>query len=338
MMFRSLMIVTAAGLLSVSCVAQQFGRPSNQRGVHIALPDQAAVKYAHVRLGDIANITTSDAALKRRVSELEVAEFGQGQQVALVKLARISILLRLNGVPAGSLTIDGPKAVQVEFAPPASLTDVDVENAATQTFLELIGGEAKDLRVRLNGPFMVSLGADVRDRRGLRVEVLPPGEPRLGRLSTAVRLWDGSRIVASRPATFEVQKRQKVAVVLTSLRRDDTVTARNVRLENRFVSKFQDQPSEEDILGKSTRRDLRPGQLLSLSDLKTPPRQTSVIAVRARETIEVEAVSGVLRVRLQAATALQTGRVGDIIQFKNPDSGHTRAGRIVGPGRVQIKL
>lgn len=338
MIARSLLIITAAGLLSVSCVAQQFGRPLNQRGVHIALPDQASVKYAQVRLGDIANITTSDAALKRRVSELEVAEFGQGQTRALVKQSRISILLRLTGLPVSQLQIEGPRVVQVEFAPPASLTDLDVEAAAKQTFLEQHGGQPDDLRVRLTSPFMASLGAAIRERRGLRIEVLPLREPRLGSVQGTVRLWDGSQLITGRSVGFEVQKRQQVAVVLTSMRRDDTVTSRNVRLEKRFVSKFQDQPSTEDILGKTTRRDLRPGQLLSLSDLKTQTRQASVIAVRARETIEVEAVSGALRVRLQAATALQTGRVGDIIQFKNPDSGHTRAGRIVGPGRVQIKL
>lgn len=331
---RVVLILALAELLSVSCVAQQ----TSARVAHVALAERASVRFQQIQLGDIANITASNAALKRRLAELEIGDVPSDVFGVTLKKSKISILIRLNGIPREQFELDGPDSIRVEYNPPAALTDADVEQAAEATFLEVLGGKPEDLRVRLSGPFLASVARGIRDRKGLRVEVMAPLRGRLGKISTTIRLWDGKQLAASRPASFEVQKRQHVAVVLTSLRRDETINQRNVRLEKRFVAEFRDQPQEEDFLGKVARRDLQPGQVLSLADLKSAPRQSAVIAVRARETIEVEAVSGALRVRLQAATAMQSGRVGDVIQFKNPDSGHTRAGKIIGPGRVQVKL
>lgn len=346
MFHRTLLVTLLLGGLSVVGHAQSSSRavrrsaaaPAVPGGVRVVLPDQVAVRYEQVRLGDVATIQADDGGWKRRLSELEIAEVRPGQTRVAVRKSRISILIRLAGLPAERLIVNGPDVVQVEFDPPVALTDADVEQQARDTFPEVMGGTSQDLRVQLTAPFLATLPEGIRERKGLRVEVAPPRAGRLGRISTTVRLWDGGEMVASRSVPFDVRKRQKVAVVLSSLRRDEPVTARHVRIENRFVEKLHDEPTEADLLGKSARRDLQPGQVLSLADLKAPQRQTTLIAVRARETIEVEAVSGALRVRLQAATALQTGRVGDVIQFKNPDSGHTRAGRIVGPGRVQVKL
>lgn len=304
----------------------------------IVVPAQAAVGQLKFSLGQVADISCRDLQLKRRISAIDVGEFSDSESVKKISLSFIAIRLQLSGIPSSAFQIDGAKDCQVEYQLPSALTDFEVEAAGGQAFRDALGGEAKDVRVRLTGPFMSALPKGIKDKPGLRAEVMPPIKGRLGMVSTLVRLWDGNDMVMARQTKFEVLQRQNVAVTLASVRRDQPISQRNVRLESRFVSKPVDQPTQEDLVGKIARRDLKPGQTLSLTDLKKPVSRSNTTAVKSRDTIEVEAVAGRLKVRLRAATALQSGAIGDLIQFRNLESGRVRTGRIVGNGKVQVQL
>lgn len=304
----------------------------------IIIPSQAAVGEMKFSLGSVAQITCPDLQMQRRISAIDIGAFRPDESVKTLSQSFITIRLQLSGIPRDAFEIDGAPNCQVEYQLPSVLTDFEVEAAGGQAFRDALGGEAKDVRVRLTGPFMSSLPTGIKEKPGLRAEVMPPIRGRLGMVTTLVRLWHGDDMVMSRQTQFEVLQRQKVAITLASVRRDQPISERNVRLESRFVSKPVDQPTQEDLFGKIARRDLKPGQTLSLTDLKAPMSRINATAVKSRDSIEVEAVAGRLRVRLRAATALQSGAIGDMIQFRNVGSGRVRTGRITGNGKVQVQL
>ena len=304
----------------------------------IVLPSQVAVSNYKVSLGAVADITCDNAILRRKLSDIDIAEINTVKTATVVKQSFIRIRLQLAGIEQSRFVLDGADKCQIEYTPPKQLTDADVEAAGLIAFHESLGGSLRDIRVRLTAPFIASLPTGIRERPGLRVVALPPIRGNLGEVSTTMQLWDGKTLVLSKSTRFEVLQRQTVAITLASFSRDQPIELGNLKLEDRFLSKAQDQPVEKDLRGKIARRDIAPGQVLSLNDLKTATSTKQRIVVKARDTVRVEAIAGQLRVRLKSAVAMDSGSIGDTIRFRNPESGKINTGRIVGHGLLQIQL
>lgn len=312
------------------CCAQDVAR--------IAIPSQAAVGEARIALGEVAQISCSNPLTTRMLAAIDIGEFLPDETSKKISLSFIAIRVQLAGFGRTEFEIDGARTCQVEYRMPSALTDSDVEAAGVKAFSEVLGCDAKDVRVRLTRPFMGALPKGIREKRGLRAEVMPPIRGGLGMTTTLVRLWHNNDIVMTRNTPFKILQKQNVAMILASLRKDQPIDPRHVRIESRFVSAPVDQASKEDFIGKVATRDLKPGQTLFLTDMKSPAEKGLGPAVKTRDSVEVEAVAGRLLVRLPTATALGSGDIGDKIQFRNLESGRVRTGRIVANGRLRIEL
>ena len=335
MLFRYIMLF---GILANPLCVSAWGQISHRGFARIVVHEQVAVTNMKVTLGDIADIVCNDAALKKQLQSVDIADIMPGEHFASISTSFIEIRLRLAGVHSNQFNVTGGDVCQMELVQPQLLTDRDVEDAAMKTFQQALGTPSEDLRVRLTAPFVNSLPTGIKQRSGLRVEVAMPLRERLGQVSTMVRLWKDDELVATRSTRFDVLKRQTVAVTLVSLRKEQPISENNIRLETRFVDTVVDEPTPEDLFARVSNKNMRPGELVSPNDLKTTAAITRPIVVNSRDTVEVVAIKGRLRVKLRTAQALQSGRVGDIIQFKNVDSASIRSGRIVGPGSIEIKI
>ena len=336
MMFCLVTIFTL--LLSVHPFASAVVASSRESYARIVVPEQVSVTDATVTLGNVADIITRDPLLRSRLSAVDIAVLKPGQTLATVSPSYIEIRLRLAGFSQEQFDVAGGGDCYLELVEPHVLSDREVEDVAMLAFQQALSVPANDLRVRLTAPFVASLPSAARSSPGLRVEVAMPAGGRIGQVSTMVRLWKGDELVAVRPTRFDVLKRQTVAVTLVSLQREQRVSDNNIRLESRFVETLIDAPVPEDLENRVSRRDIKAGELISLSDLKSSPTQVRPIVVNARDNIEVVAVKGRLRVRLRTAQALQSGRVGDMVQFRNLDSSTIRSGRIVAAGQIEIRI
>lgn len=303
----------------------------------VIVPEQVAVTAKSVRLGDVAEIICNDVNLKSGLAAVDIAEVSAGQLVS-VSPSFIAIRLRLAGFRSDQFEVTGGGDCQLELVEPQLLTDREVEEIAMKTFQQALGVPIEDLRVRLTTPFMAGLPTGIRNQENLRVEVAVPVRDRLGQVSTMVRLWKEDELVATRATRFDVLKRQIVAVALVSLQREQPVGSSNIRLESRFVDKAVDEPSPTDLIARVPKRDLRAGELVSLGDLKAVVGEARPVVVNARDTVEVVAIRGRLRVKLRTAQALQSGKIGDMIQFRNLDSSVVRSGRVVGAGQIEIRI
>jgi flagella basal body P-ring formation protein FlgA len=88
-------------------------------------------------------------------------------------------------------------------------------------------------------------------------------------------------------------------------------------------------------------RPLRAQQRITPADIRrltpgSPP--LAAVAVRARDNVTVIARRGSLQVTLSGAEALQSGRVGDVIQVRNTASGKTIFARIQSPGVLEASF
>lgn len=325
-------------LLVLLGVCSSVAEAQLDQRAQIVLPSQVAVTRYDVQLGDVADIRCSNSILRQKLEQINIAQIPTGKSSTQIRPSFLKIRLQLAGIDPSRFVIDGAKACGVEYTEPPLLTDAAVEQAGAIAFQEMLGGSIKDIRVRLNAPFVSGLPAGTRERRGLRAIVLPPARSKLGVVSASVQLWDGKSLLMNRLTRFEVMQRQTVAITLASFSRDQPIDLNNLKLEERFVSESKDQPIEKDLRGKIARRDIGPGQVLSLKDLKVASSSTRQrIVVKARDIVQVVAKAGRLRVRLPAAVAMQSGSVGDTIQFRNPASGMIKSGVITGPGKIEVQ-
>jgi flagella basal body P-ring formation protein FlgA len=306
--------------------------------VRIELRPEGSVDSEVIRLNDIARISGCSAVLKTELEQLDISQLTKDTDSVNIRHSLVAIRLQLAGWSTQEFMIFGSAVVNVKRREPQAITDASVEAAALKTMQLTLNVGADQLRVQLNSPFMSSLTKRMQQDDSLRVEVLPPVNSRIGAASLTVRFWRGDQLIYARTGKFEILRRQQVAVTRTSLPRNHILTERDFQIENRFMAIAADQLDEKQVLGRQVRGTLKAGDMISLRDLQPAaiPQQQELI--RARDNVQITAVSGRLKVHLTSAQALQNGRLGQTIRVKNLKSNEIVTGRVTAPGQVEIRL
>lgn len=89
-------------------------------------------------------------------------------------------------------------------------------------------------------------------------------------------------------------------------------------------------PSIDTVIGAAAVRALHAGEVVTGRNVRVPPAVRSGEAVTVRVVVEGVEATG-------AATALQTGEIGDVIRMVNPESRRQLRGRVVGRAQVEVK-
>jgi flagella basal body P-ring formation protein FlgA len=120
-----------------------------------------------------------------------------------------------------------------------------------------------------------------------------------------------------------------VAVAATTIEANAPLTAEQVSVERRDVSSIGDPISApEEAVGQSSRRMLRPGDILRASQLAAPilvKRGDQVLMVARRDGIEVSTTG----------EALDAGARGATVRVRNAASGQVLRMRVTGAGTVE---
>ena len=174
---------------------------------------------------------------------------------------------------------------------------------------------------------------------GLRVDVIPPADVKLGQTSLTVTLWDAERQLKSQRVQFQVLRRHRVAVARTSIQRDSALTPAAFHFENRFLAKRVDELSEDELLGMTPRNQLNRDDIIELKLLRKTAPRTLTPVIRKRDRVQATYSRGGLFLQLQNAEALEDGRIGDVIPLRNPgENGREFSALVLGPGRVEIRM
>lgn len=313
--------------------------------VVVRLRPEAQSRSATIRLGDVADVSAADPALQRQLREVDLIDVTAPEGVQRLGRRFIDLRLQLAGFSAEDYELTGPAEVVLtlgaEAAAPSQLprpTDASLEELARAEFSRTLHVPESDLRVTLSAPVMESLLGGVPPTADLRVDVAPRGQPGLGQSAMLVRVFAGERLLASRTAQFDVARQTPVLVAAVTLARGEVLTPEKLREERRFLLHPADSLTIEQVVGQQLTAGLAAGEIVQTRHVMRPVAGTDPPVIQARDPVRVTARRAGLIVVLRNAEALQSGRPGQLIRVRNPDTNQVIVGRVVAAGEVEVSF
>ena len=200
-------------------------------------------------------------------------------------------------------------------AEPACPGDAAIEAAVLETL-----GVSAGVRVQ-------TASCSVPDGAAVDAAVAAPGA-RLGRPVRFRLLYQGRQVgyaIATADGTVRHVRTTRALSAATVLAETD-VEAVEGRLQGQLIQRL---PAIADVVGLSLARPLGAGEPVTSLAVKVPP------AVRSGDRVVIRSAFGGVEARA-TGTALQTGRIGDVIRLVNADTRRPLRGRIVGNGEVEV--
>lgn len=335
-------VAVATGMLPGPARRTAWAEPAET--VVVSLRPEATVIGAVVRLGDIADVSTASRAESERLKAIDVTSIEIAGENQLVSARLVRIRLLLEGIQGTDLSFAGARFTSVTRKGTAAVAPVATETSdgvPLEPIKLLIVSEladrwlvdAADVDVQFfanQGPLGLGISA------GAIPEIELPDRLEPGRVTVRVRWSSDGRIQRTDQLTVEARLRQKIVLAAASIPRGEAITPAHLTETTRMLNSRVKSVSVQQVAGLRTRRDLSPGDIVTERDLSA--QQAAEAVVRARDLVKVTAKKGKLRVELQAAEALQAGRIGETIRLRNPKSNQMLLGTVTGPGEVEIVL
>lgn len=304
----------------------------------IQLKERVEVVGPDVRLGDVAVIADGDSSRTNALSLLDLTRIQPHQQAFVLDRSLIFVRILLAGYDSESFHLTGPDRVVVDVMPEPKLTDLGIEQAAHRALVLEFNVPPEDLKVRLLSPFIGPWLSERPETEQLKIEIIPPLTLSLGKTALTVRLFDAERLIAARPAQFEVTKRQKVVLAAASLDRRAKLEEKHLREVVRFVDRERDRLTMEQLIGRQLQYRIQSGEILSLRHLEGNRQKETPTLVKARDNVRMVVRQGGLTVIVPGAEALQAGGEGDLIRVRNTQSNRIVTGRVVARGEVEVSI
>ncbi len=323
-------VVSLAFFIAVSAVA--VAAASAPR-VAVILRAESTVRGQEIRLGDIAEIETRDAALLTRLRGIEVARAPLPGLTRTIDLPYLKARLRLQQIDPSSFLWDVPASVSVTTAS------------------QRVGGE--DLLARIRQHILAAAPAAGRgypaDRDHLSIQpgaVLPdltlpagalelkvrsrsPGEL-TGSVSMVVEAWVDGALIRSVSVPVRVSALFDVLVAARPIARHALLGAPDVRVERREVLAGQASLRELGaVLGRRAVRAIPAGEPILATLVELPP------LVRRGDIVLLTAEGRGLRAVAQGE-AREEGKAGQVIRVRNLTSGREVYGQVEAEGTVRV--
>lgn len=180
--------------------------------------------------------------------------------------------------------------------------------------------------IALPARFLVPAG-DVRHQ-------IVPSEPGLigsRRLTVITRVDD--QIVKNQSLRVELVAHGMVATTTCDLKRGETLSSENLRLEAQDISQLRSAPffALDRLLGKNLKRNLRAGETVQENQVEFPP----LIERGSRVTIQARGRGLILTA---FGEARQDGELGDYIRVRNNNSQREVSARVLDAGLVSVEF
>ena len=329
-------VFVAVMMLSLTTVSGQAGE--GQSGpVRIDVHRASRAQTVIVRISAVADVSGGDDRDRERIARLDIAEFEPGEESVEFTHRRIVARLALAGYFTGDYELTGAETIRVTLAESMSPEESIIERIR-RAVSGRFGVSEDDLRIRLRAPLSDRQVEMLAANTASPPEVDLPQVVRLGTTSVGVRFPQPSGRHVSWSLGVDIQLRQEVIVATRPLSSGTIVTASDVSLEERYVSEPVERLTIDDVVGRRTRSDLYPGEVLSQRRLITTRPKRVEPLVRPRDNVRLVARSGSVQVTLAAAEVLQTGAEGDLVRVRNSDSGRVVVGRVITSELIEIPL
>ena len=356
--------LTIVGRTTASTGAERSTNRSTQQVV-IRLKPAANISGRTVQVGDIASIDGGTAGLARRIALLDLEDAPRAGQIVSSSDRQVAFRLQRAGIQRRTFTVQGVKAVvtsrvvtarrdplpvdraavHLAAAKIQSLAKSSVKDAVLAVAEEYVRGrlpwDKESVSIELARAYGPTLEQITTPAHQLNLKpVLQSSWPPVGRVHVGVSIFHESKRIAEVPVTMVVRHFEEVVVAKRQIERGGVVTAEDLYLDRREVSRLNSYyTSIDDVIGKRTGQTIRTLLVIQPSHLTGQNAdQPSEIVVRQRDMVTMIARPGGDLYVTAAGQALQNGKVGEMIRVRNVDSNTIILGRVIDRHHVEIPL
>jgi flagella basal body P-ring formation protein FlgA len=309
------------------------------RGAEIMLRETAVLRGSIVRLGDVAEIVSTDADQVAELAAIPLLPAPAPGTQAFLSISQVRDLLTANAVNVGLVQIHGAATVAISAAavnspkpivsgdiatvrPERSDVSQQVAAAIVQYLKEQTGHELWEVTINVDAKLH-----DLCWKSGPQLTIGGGQAPWTGRQSFDVAGVSGNAAVRTYANVVRVEM---VVVAVRPIAAGDFVRATDVALRP-HIGQMSDKiaTSLEQVVGKETRQAIRVDGLLYTNQVRSP------LLVRKGERVTVRARAGSVVVRTYG-TVQQDGGLGELVQVQALEGRERYAARVSGLRELEV--
>lgn len=295
-------------------------------GAVVSLRAAADLPGAHYTLGDIADIDSADAALRRRLAAIAIGAVPRLGYAESVSRAQVEALVRQE-IAASGLAWRGAPEVRIRGRGQKVAAEA-LFDAAVRALHAALSGQYDAIELRpVNG--YAGIGAPAG---ALQLEARVPAPQRLaGRMSALVDVSVDGEFYTTVPVWFAVRATRPALLARVPLRPGAALRAEDFQVATVDVA-----ANAAAALGRNAaldglrlRRGLEPGVALNAGHVEARP------PVARDEKVAVRVVQGAVTIET-TGRALADARLGEVTRVRNTSTNESYAARVVGDGVVLV--
>ncbi len=284
-------------------------KTTKPKPIHIRCKEDARIRGTHVLLRDLAEISAPDAARTKRLMEVSFGRRPNSNYNRIISRQDVLARLYKEGFQAKDLVVDGAKEIVVQ--PLSTVVEpkdiLEIANPA----LEAVLGLENDPNVEYKPRGMLRTMRVPPGRISLDFKAEVNGMPSETTARIDVKILVDDEVFKVVGVHYQLKRFHRVLMTKTVLRREAPFGPHNLELKRvqKPVGATISLTSFDQVKGHVTSRNLRRGQMLTLSDLALPA------VIRKNQVVTLVSLSG----RIRAATrvrALADGSVGSFIRVQ----------------------
>ena len=327
-------------LLSVVGLLATATRTSASVSNTIRLHDQATVEHKLVRLGDVAELTGTEALA---MADIVLTTIESGQRRVTLTLDQVQQTLDQHGAHWGKVTLRGyatcvvyettPKPEPITAAVSPVVTnphkEVDLHTAVTlrERVVELIeqlsGVDEDQLRMTFNPKDEKRLTQSAWQDH---YEIQPLSASTLGRIPFVIRQYRNGQLVHTARITVDIARRYMAVVAKRAVGRNQTFAPGDVAIEEVYLDTAADQVATDlsEVIGFVAASVVRQNAVVRKQQIRSPT------LVRRGELMTVRCISGDLVVKT-VGRSTEDGVLDQTVQVRNDRTRERYPVRVTGP-------
>lgn len=292
----------------------------------IHLHDSVHTDGRTVALGDVARIEAPDAAEQARLAEIPVCFAPVAGATRSIDRAYVALKLEQHGIAVETVRLEGAETVDITAATSRISADrirTTIEQAVRDAMpwspdeVEIRAPRAiRDLRVAASDP-------------ELHVE-FDPDEDFVGSTLARLRVYGEDELLDTAAYRFHVAVFRDVYVARAAVPRGTVLTTRDLRPQRYDIARLGTDyiTDVEQLVGKRTKRTLRPGLPVTAAMVEAPP------VVDRGDRVRVDLPGERFLISMNGR-ALESGAVGSVIRIELATERRVYA-RVSGPGQATM--
>ncbi|HMP79402.1 MAG TPA: flagellar basal body P-ring formation chaperone FlgA [Pirellulaceae bacterium] len=291
-----------------------------------------------VRIADVAELTGGPSSLRQKIGALDLDEFNENHHRLEITSERIRFRIRLAGIDDGHFSVVPGERIQVGFGTPLTANRV-IELALCRQVADAYNIPESSVEVQLVSSLDTMVERAGLDLGSMRISVHLPAELPIGQRSMELLASDSSGLTVSLPATLKFIVFRDLVMAKENVSRGELLDDSKIERVRRPIDNPQVRfASYEQVIGSVAQSDIQQFSLLKSHTIKPAEQAASNVEIRRNMPMNIVVRQGGVMVTMRNARARQNGRVGDTIEFINPNTQRIIRAKIVDSTTAIIEM